>query len=95
VAVGTVPGGDVYELLALEPRQGIVFYSLSAAETERPRLHRRGVECLFCHALGNNGAPSLIVASVIPQADGVPAFTGTFISTIDHRAPFDQRWGGW
>jgi hypothetical protein len=95
VAIGDVPGGDVYELLALEPSEGMVFYSLQIAQTERPQLRRRGIECLFCHALGNRGAPSLFVASVIPAADGTPAYTGTFLATIDHRTPFDERWGGW
>jgi hypothetical protein len=95
VAVGTVPGGDVHELLALEPTQGMVFYSLSTKKTEQPRLQRRGIECLFCHAMGNKGAPSLVVASVMPDATGMPAYTSTFIATIDHRTPFDQRWGGW
>jgi hypothetical protein len=95
VSVGTVPGGDVHELLALEPGVGMVFYSLNIAKTERPRLQRRGIECLFCHALGNKGAPSLVVASVVPDANGTPAYTSTFIATIDHRTPFSQRWGGW
>jgi hypothetical protein len=95
VAVGTVPGGDVHELLALEPTHGMVFYTLDAREVEEPRLRRRGVECMFCHAMGNKGAASLIVASVFPDRDGVPAYTSTFISTIDHRTPFEQRWGGW
>jgi hypothetical protein len=95
VSVGTVPGGDVYELLAIEPNHGMVFYSLSAKQTERPHLQRRGIECLFCHAMGNKGAPSLVVASVIPDAEGIPAYTSTFISTIDHRTALAQRWGGW
>lgn len=95
VAVGTVPGGDVHELLALEPTQGMVFYSLNTKKTEQPRLQRRGIECLFCHAMGNKGAPSLVVASVIPDPTGMPAYTSTFIGTIDHRTPFEQRWGGW
>jgi hypothetical protein len=95
VSVGNVPGGDVYELLALEPSRGMVFYTLDIRQTEQPRLRRRGVECLFCHAMGNRGAASLVVASVFPDKDGIPAYTSTFISTIDHRTPFDQRWGGW
>jgi hypothetical protein len=95
VSVGTVPGGDVHELLALEPEQGMVFYSMSAKKTDQPRLQRRGIECLFCHAMGNKGAPSLVVASVVPDGDGTPAYTSTFISTIDHRTPLEQRWGGW
>ena len=60
-----------------------------------PRFQRRGIECIFCHALGNQGAPSLFVTSVIPDANGTPAYTGTFLTTIDHRTPFDERWGGW
>jgi hypothetical protein len=95
VSVGNVPGGDVYELLALEPTRGMVFYTLDIKQTDRPRLRRRGVECLFCHAMGNKGAPSLVVASIFPDKDGIPAYTSTFINTIDHRTPFDQRWGGW
>jgi len=95
VPIGDVPGGDVYELLALEPTQGLAFYSLNIAQTDRPRLQRRGIECMFCHALGNQGAPSLFVASVIAGADGTPAYTGTFLAMIDHRTPFEERWGGW
>jgi hypothetical protein len=85
----------VYELLALEPSHGMVFYTLNTKKTDRPRFERRSGECLFCHAIGNKGAPSLVVASVFPDKDGAPAYTSTFIGTIDHRTPFDQRWGGW
>ncbi|NOT25770.1 MAG: hypothetical protein HOP16_06665 [Acidobacteria bacterium] len=95
VAVGNVPGGDVYELLALEPSHGMVFYSLNARKVDRPRLQRRGIECTFCHGMGNRGALSLVVASVYPDPDGTPAYTSTFIGTIDHRTPIAQRWGGW
>lgn len=94
-AVGSVPGGDVYELLALEPGHGMVFYSLSTARVDRPRLQRRAVECSFCHGMGNRGALSLVAASVYPDPDGVPAYTSTFIGTVDHRTPLSQRWGGW
>ena len=95
VAVGTVPGGDVYELLAVEPSHGMVFYTLDIKQTDQPRFRRRGVECFFCHAMGNKGALSMVVASVFPDKDGSPAYTSTFINTIDHRTPFEQRWGGW
>jgi hypothetical protein len=95
VSVGTVPGAEVYELLALDPTDGVAFYTLSTKQTERPRFQRRGVECLFCHAPGNKGAPALTLASVFPTADGTPAFTGSFIATVDHRTPFEDRWGGW
>src|SRR5438477_47901 len=45
--------------------------------------------------MGNKGALSMVVASVFPDKDGSPAYTSTFIGTVDHRTPFDQRWGGW
>jgi hypothetical protein len=95
VSVGTVPGGSVYEMMALEPSRGLAFYSLDVRQADHPVFQRRGVECLFCHGPGNNGAAGMVVASVYPDAEGVPAYTSAFISTIDHQTPFDRRWGGW
>jgi hypothetical protein len=95
VAIGMVPGGTVYEMVALEPSHGLAFYTLDTKKTNHPSFQRRGVECLFCHAPGNKGAGALVVASVIPNADGSPAYTSAFIDTIDHRTPFERRWGGW
>jgi hypothetical protein len=95
VAIGTVPGGTVYEMMALEPSHGLAFYTLDTKKTDQPAFQRRGVDCLFCHAPGNKGAAAMVVASVIPNPDGAPAYTTAFIDTIDHRTPFDRRWGGW
>jgi hypothetical protein len=94
-AVGMVPGADYYEIVGLEPSRGMVFYTLPAKETDHPQLQKRSTECVFCHAVGNRGALSLVVASVIPKPDGEPIYTSSFISTIDDREPFEQRWGGW
>ena len=95
VAIGMVQNGTVYEMMALEPSHGLAFYTLDTQKAERPTFQRRGVECLFCHGPGNKGAAAMVVASVIPDAQGVPAYTSAFIDTIDHRAPFERRWGGW
>jgi hypothetical protein len=95
VAVGMVQGGAVYEMMALEPGHGLAFYTLNTKKAERPAFERRGVECLFCHAPGNKGAAAMVVASVIPDAHGSPAYTSAFIDTIDHRTPIERRWGGW
>ena len=95
VAIGTVPGGTVYEMMALEPLHGLAFYTLDTQKRDQPVFQRRGVDCLFCHAPGNKGAAAMVVASVIPMADGSPAYTSAFIDTIDHRTPFERRWGGW
>ncbi len=95
VAIGMVPGGTVFEMMALEPSHGLAFYTLSTQKTDKPVFQRRGVDCLFCHAPGNKGAAAMVVASVIPNPDGSPAYTSAFIDTIDHRTPFERRWGGW
>jgi hypothetical protein len=95
VAVGSVQGGEVLEVISIDPAQGIVFYTLGQRQSDAPRFQRRGAECVFCHVPGNHGAPGLVVASVIPNAEGIPFFGGTFFGTTDGRTPFDQRWGGW
>jgi hypothetical protein len=95
VAIGMVQGGTVYEMMALEPSHGLAFYTLATQKAGQPAFQRRGVECLFCHGPGNKGAAAMVVASVIPDAKGVPAYTSAFIDTIDHRTPFERRWGGW
>jgi hypothetical protein len=95
VAVGSVQGGEVFEVMAFDARQGAVFYTLATRQSDTPRFQRRGAECVFCHLPGNHGAPGLVVASVIPNSEGVPFFGGSFFGTTDHRTPFEQRWGGW
>jgi hypothetical protein len=95
VAIGSVQGGDVLELMSLDPSQGFIFYTLGARRSDAPRFEPRGVECVFCHLPGNHGAAGLVVASVIPDPQGMPFFTGSFFGTTDHRTPFEQRWGGW
>src|SRR4051794_40730668 len=91
-AVGSVQNGDVFELVGLDPKEGLKFYTLNVHETPTPRFERRGVECAFCHAPGNGGVPGWVVTSVIPSADGTPFFTGAFFKQTDHRTPFEDRW---
>jgi hypothetical protein len=95
VAIGRVPGGDVLELTALDTAHGVSFYTLPAGKVDKPEFKRRGVECAFCHGPGNHGAPGLVVASVFPDAEGMPAYSTTFFRGTDHRTPFTERWGGW
>jgi hypothetical protein len=91
VSVGSVQDGNVFELASLDPRQGLVFYTLSTEKAEKPQLERRFSECLNCHG----PAGGLVVSSVYPSSDGTPFVTGTFFEGIDHRTPLENRWGGW
>lgn len=94
VAVGSVQDGEVLELVALDPQQGDNFYTLSVDKTDHPEFARRDV-CLQCHqGLSTLGVPGILVSSVYPAADGMPAFRGQAMIT-DDRSEFDHRWGGW
>jgi hypothetical protein len=94
VALGSVHHGEVYELAALDPRQGVVFYTLDEHKSDKPTFVRRDV-CLQCHqGPATLGVPGLMVASVYPDASGMPAFKlGEPVT--DDRTPFEDRWGGW
>lgn len=93
VTVGYVRGSNLLEVADLDPKQGIIFYSFDQ-EAEPPRFDRRDV-CLQCHeSRGTLGIPGLLVASVYPDADGMPAFMGAQKIT-DHTSRFEDRWGGW
>ncbi len=94
MSVGFVRGGDVLELAAVDPRQGVIFYTLDQEKTDKPRFDRRDT-CLQCHQSGGTlGVPGLVVRSIYPEPSGMPIFqAGTFIT--DHRSPLSERWGGW
>jgi hypothetical protein len=94
VAMGFVQTGDVLEFAALDPKQGFSFYTLDIAKADKPEFVRRDT-CLQCHqGLSTLGIPGILVSSVYPGPDGMPAFRGNAMIT-DHRTPLDQRWGGW
>src|SRR5262249_3506162 len=90
-AVGSVQDGAVFELISLDPVQGLVFYTMDTQKTEKPHFERRFGECLNCHGPANG----MVVSSVYPARDGSPFVTGTFFEGIDHRTPLENRWGGW
>jgi len=94
LAVGFVRTGDVLEFASLDPKLGVVFYTLDQEPSAHPRFERRDT-CLQCHQSGGTlGVPGLMVRSVFPDSTGMPLFhAGTFIT--DHRSPLKERWGGW
>lgn len=95
VFVGWVRGGDLMEIAVTDPVLGIAFYTIDQEQVRKPRIERRGQECLQCH-IGSStmGVPGLMVRSVVPDRGGMPVFPGPSHLT-DHRSPMDRRWGGW
>ena len=92
VSVGWVRGGDILEVAAQDPRQGVIFYALDQKETKSPVL-KRDNSCLACHLSWETlGVPGLMVESVHPLPDEISYVNGY---TTIHASPLEQRWGGW
>ena len=92
-AVGFVPGGMGLEVAAVDPKQGVILYTLNRDEGGKPRFARQEI-CLTCHQGPSTlGVPGLFVGSVFPNAEGQPARSGAIVT--DHRTAFADRWGGW
>ncbi len=94
LSVGYEPHGEVYELAALDPKQGVMFYSLNMERAAKPSFGRREV-CLQCHQGGQTlGIPGLVISSqYIPKGAEVEHVRGGFVT--DDRTPIEDRWGGW
>ncbi|MEO8052076.1 MAG: hypothetical protein ABI833_16805 [Acidobacteriota bacterium] len=92
-SVGYVQNGEALELASLDPRQGVILYSLDPARSPRPVIGRRD-DCLRCHqGPVTLAVPGLLISSVQPTTGRGPDH-GNAVMT-DHRTPFNQRWGGW
>jgi hypothetical protein len=93
VAVGWVPGRTTLEIAAHDARQGVVFYTLTQTSTRRPHL-ARDTRCLLCHLTSfTGGVPGLVAMSMLPLSDNPNEYAQGW--AVDHRTPFDDRFGGW
>ena len=93
VSVGWVRTGPVLELVAQDPRQGAIFYTLSQDTSGTPQIERNDT-CTMCHvADATHNVPGMLVGSVFPGVDGTTLYGPAY--TTDHRSPFELRWGGW
>ena len=94
VYVGYVPGAPVLEFSAADSKLGGVFYTLSQSVAEKPRFTRND-QCLECHASAKTmGVPGHLVRSFSTDESGVVDLSSG-ISLVNHRTPFEERWGGW
>lgn len=90
-AVGFVRGGEALEVIALDPKRGVVFYTLPQKQVEKPRFKREMI-CLGCHMTGDTqGVPGLLMFSTTPET---PQAFGSIVFTR-HNMPVSKRFGGW
>lgn len=93
--IGWVQGGEVLEVLTIDPQLGSVFYLLPQKPATDPKFIRENDACLECHEGSmTRGVPGNIMRSVYARADGQPELrAGSYITT--DQSPFNERWGGW
>ena len=94
VYVGFIPDATLLEIATIDPKAGVVFYTLQQAPGARPRLVTN-TDCVQCHSTAATfGIPGLFLRSVFTRPDGQMApNTRSFITA--HSSPFPERWGGW
>lgn len=93
VALAYVPGAEMIEVAAADPKLGVAFYTLEQKPASRPRLVRDD-RCLECHASSKTlNAPGWLVRSFLTHDDGdVDLLSGLMVT---HRTPIRERWGGY
>lgn len=93
ISIGWVRGGEVLELLAVDPRQGAMFYTLEQDPDVKPRF-TRDASCVPCHTGDvTMNVPGLFLSSVYPDPEGTMIYSPVF--STHHGTGFDLRWGGW
>lgn len=94
-AVGYIRHAPFLEVIAHDPRQGAVFYTIDQRPAARPALSRQ-TGCLSCHvATATLDIPGFMTRSLTARADGTPSLRFGSQVAVDHRTPFALRWGGW
>ena len=94
VYIGFIPGSPLLEISTADPKLGGVFYTLDQAETDKARFVRTD-QCLECHASAKTmGVPGHLVRSFPTDENGVVDLNNG-VSLVNHRTPFEERWGGW
>lgn len=95
VAVGFIRRSPFLELVVHDPEQGAVFYTLDQRPADRPAFSRQS-GCVTCHvASATLEVPGFMTRSLATGPDGSLKLRLGNHDLIDHRTPFDRRWGGW
>jgi hypothetical protein len=94
VYIGYVAGSPLLEISAVDPKLGGVFYTLEQSKVGRPKFVRTD-QCLECHASAKTmGVPGHLVRSFSTDDQGIVDLSSG-VSLVNHRTPFEERWGGW
>ena len=94
VYVGWAQNDPLLDVIAIDPKKGPVFFSMSQEKNDHPHFIRDD-SCLNCHYSPKTlNVPGLVIRSVFAKPDGhATSQLNTFIA--GHNNPLSQRWGGW
>jgi len=89
-AVGSVHSSDLLEFASVDPKLGVIFYTLDQKKVDKPHFDRRDAACLQCHDSGGPtlGVPGLMVRSVYPDPSGMPVFQAGDFFTVHCVTPW-------
>jgi hypothetical protein len=94
--VSFVQDAPFFEFVALDPTNGLQFFTMEQRETAKPQFKTERGSCTFCHGPINKWAQGVMVATVFPAPDGKAYHPpGELFHLTDHRSPFEDRWGGY
>ena len=94
VYVGYVPGGR-FEIAAIDPALGPIFYLLKPFADGRPEAVRTE-RCMNCHAGRTSfGVPGFVAESVLPTVTSGASLDGFRREQTGHCIPLSERLGGW
>ena len=94
VAVGSVQGGFI-ELAAVDPQQGVVFYTLQSGflGLGTPRFVRE-TRCLQCRVRIRRSACRACWSRARCLREGACRCSSLATTCPDHRTKLEERWGG-
>lgn len=94
VYVGWTVGGALLEISSADPENGGVFHVIEQNKSARPMILPSN-RCFECHVGSKSmGVPGHMVRSFYNLENGWPEDASGY-PRISHRAPFEDRWGGW
>ncbi|MBP7776248.1 MAG: hypothetical protein KA371_03910 [Acidobacteria bacterium] len=95
VAVGFIRRAPFLEFIAHDAVQGAVFYTLDQRPADRPAFSRQS-GCISCHvASATLEVPGFMTRSLAAGPDGTLKLRLGSQDIVEHRTPFERRWGGW
>lgn len=93
VFVGWAQGSPQIDLAAIDPKKGVVFFTLD--QDRKDQIFKRNNNCVNCHIGPKTlNVPGLVLRSVYTEPNGRPTgMVEDFIS--GHNSVMLKRWGGW